>query len=43
MRQKIQVFEYAKEILGALGKGVLLTTKSGDRVNKKRIFSLCRR
>lgn len=37
MRQKIQVFDHAKEILGALGKGVLLTAKSGERVNRMTI------
>ena len=29
MRQKIQVFDHAKEILGAMGKGVILNAKIG--------------
>lgn len=33
MKQEIQVFDYAKEILSVLGKGVLLTTKSREQVN----------
>ena len=37
MKQKINVFEYAQEIVGALPKGVLLTTKSGGKVNSMTI------
>lgn len=33
MRQKIEFFDYAGEILKALPGGILLTTKSGDRLN----------
>lgn len=33
MKKKIQVWEHAEEILSALQKGVLLTTKSGEQVN----------
>lgn len=33
MKQDIEVFDYAKEIVSAIPKGVLLTTKSGDKVN----------
>jgi len=33
MNRKIEVFDYAKEIVSAIPKGVLLTTKSGDTVN----------
>lgn len=33
MNRKIEVFDYAKEIVSAIPKGVLLTTKSGDMVN----------
>ena len=33
MKEKINVFEKAPEILTNLPKGVLLTTKAGDRVN----------
>lgn len=33
MKEKINVFEKAPEILENLRKGVLLTTKAGDRVN----------
>ena len=32
-KQKIVVAEYAKNILEALPKGILLTSKAGDRVN----------
>ncbi len=37
MKQKINVFEYAQEIVGALPKGVLLTTKRGGTVNSMTI------
>lgn len=33
MNRKIEVFDYAKEIVSAIPKGVLLTTKNGDTVN----------
>lgn len=33
MKQEIEVFDYAKEIVSAIPKGVLLTTQNGDRVN----------
>lgn len=33
MKQKIEVFDYAKEIVSAIPKGVLLTTRNGDKVN----------
>ena len=33
MNHKIEVFDYAKEIVSAIPKGVLLTTKSGDTIN----------
>lgn len=33
MNRKIEVFDYAKEIVSAIPKGVLLTTKSGETVN----------
>ena len=33
MKQEIEVFDYAKEIVSAIPKGVLLTTKNGDKVN----------
>ena len=33
MKQEIEVFDYAKEILSAIPKGVLLTTKNGDKAN----------
>lgn len=33
MKKEVQVFDYATEIIKALEKGVLLTTKSGDKVN----------
>jgi len=32
-RKKIQPFDCAGDVLNALGKGILLTTKSGDKVN----------
>ena len=32
-KQPIEVFDYASEITKAIPKGVLLTTKAGDRVN----------
>ncbi|MGX6979462.1 flavin reductase family protein [Vagococcus elongatus] len=33
MKQKIQIWDHAEEILSAVSKGVLLTTKSKDKVN----------
>lgn len=33
MKKKVEVFDYAGTICKALSKGVLLTTRSGDRVN----------
>lgn len=33
MKRKIQVWDYAGEIMSSLEKGVLLTTKSGEQVN----------
>lgn len=33
MKQEIEVFDYAKEIVSAIPKGVLLTTKNGNKVN----------
>lgn len=33
MKQEIAVFDYAKEILSAVSKGVLLTAKHGETVN----------
>ena len=33
MKRKINVFDYAKEIMFAVEKGVLLTTKSKEKVN----------
>lgn len=33
MKQQIEVFDYVKEIMGALRKGVLLTTKTHEKVN----------
>lgn len=33
MKHEIEVFDYAKEIVSAIPKGVLLTTKNGDKVN----------
>ena len=33
MKRKIDLWEYAGKILEQTGKGVLLTTKSGDKVN----------
>lgn len=37
MKKKINVMEYATEIMAALSKGVLLTTKAGDKVNSMTI------
>uniref|UniRef100_UPI0040564131 flavin reductase family protein n=1 Tax=Acetatifactor sp. TaxID=1872090 RepID=UPI0040564131 len=37
MKRKINVMDYATEIMQALSKGVLLTGKSGDRVNSMTI------
>lgn len=37
MKKKINVTEYASEIMSALSKGVLLTTKAGDKVNSMTI------
>ena len=36
MKQEINVFEYAKEITGAIQKGILITTKA-DKVNSMTI------
>lgn len=33
MKKEIEVFDYAKEIVSAIPKGVLLTTKSGGKVD----------
>lgn len=33
MKPEIEVFDYAKEIVSAIPKGVLLTTKNGDKVD----------
>ncbi len=33
MKQEIEVFDYAKEIVSAIPKGVLLTTKNGSKVD----------
>lgn len=33
MNRRIEVFDYAKEIVSAIPKGALLTTKSGDTVS----------
>lgn len=33
MKEKIDVFAYSKTILETMQKGVLLTTKSGDKIN----------
>ncbi len=33
MKQEIEVFDYAKEIVSAIPGGVLLTTKAGDKVD----------
>lgn len=33
MKQEINIFDYAKEIMSVLPKGVLLTTKFGKKVN----------
>lgn len=35
--RKVKVFDYAKEILQALEKGILLTSQSGDKVNSMAI------
>lgn len=37
MKKKINVMEYATEIMTALSKGVLLTTKAGEKVNSMTI------
>lgn len=37
MKKKINVMDYATEIMQALSKGVLLTGKAGDRVNSMTI------
>lgn len=37
MKKEIQVFEYANEIMQALSTGVLLTTKTDDKVNSMTI------
>ena len=33
MKEKINVFEYSREILEALNKGILITSKYEDKVN----------
>lgn len=37
MKKEIEVFDYAKEIMQALQKGVLLTTKNDEKVNSMTI------
>lgn len=37
MKKEIDVFDYTKEILNAVRNGVLLTTKSGNKVNSMTI------
>jgi flavin reductase (DIM6/NTAB) family NADH-FMN oxidoreductase RutF len=37
MKRKIEVFDYAKEIMKAVETGVLLTTKTADKVNSMTI------
>ncbi|MGD1821705.1 MAG: flavin reductase family protein [Pleomorphochaeta sp.] len=37
MKKKINVFDYTNQIMRTLSKGVLLTTKSGNRVNSMTI------
>lgn len=37
MKRKIEVFDYANEILKSLNKGVLLTSKVGDKINSMTI------
>jgi flavin reductase (DIM6/NTAB) family NADH-FMN oxidoreductase RutF len=37
MRQEIEVFDYANDILKAVKTGVLLTTKADDKVNSMTI------
>lgn len=37
MKKEIDIFEHASEILQMVNKGVLLTTKSGDKVNSMTI------
>ena len=37
MKQEIEVFDYAKEIVSAIPKGVLLTTKNNEKVNSMTI------
>lgn len=37
MKKKIEVFDYAGEIMKAVETGVLLTTRAGDRVNSMTI------
>ena len=37
MKKEIQVFDYASEIMKAVKTGVLLTTKSDDKVNSMTI------
>lgn len=37
MKKEIKVWDYANEIMKALEKGVLLTTKNGDKVNSMTI------
>lgn len=37
MKKEINVLEYGKEIMTALEKGILITTKAGDKVNSMTI------
>lgn len=37
MKRKIQIWDYAGEIMNALKKGVLITTRSGEKVNSMTI------
>ena len=37
MKKEINVFDYAKEITGAIGNEILLTTKNGDKINSMTI------
>lgn len=37
MKQEIEVFNYAKEIVSAIPKGILLTTRNGDKVDSMTI------
>ena len=37
MKQEIRVFDHSEQILKAIGKGILVTTKAGGRVNSMTI------